>query len=129
MLGGNLAATQHGGRAQSARAGEDQSRRGTQPGRGGRLYTPISTRPSLARAVRWKPACSPSQVAATLFSSAEHDTRVVEDLYQQFLHRPADPVGLNVMVTALLHGARQEQVAALLMGSDEYLLGRLQAGG
>ncbi len=38
----------------------------------------------------------------------------------QFLHRTADPGGLDAFTTALQRGVSNEQVALILMGSAEY---------
>ena len=34
---------------------------------------------------------------------------------------PADPTGLNIFVSALQNGARDEDIIAVIVGSNEYL--------
>jgi hypothetical protein len=47
---------------------------------------------------------------------------VVQALYQAYLHRPADPFGLNASVMALRNGATVEQLKAVLLSSPEYFM-------
>jgi hypothetical protein len=63
---------------------------------------------------------SRTQVALIVVSSSEAEARVVQALYQTFVHRPADQAGLNFYVNALQHGARFEAVVADIVGSQEY---------
>jgi hypothetical protein len=58
--------------------------------------------------------------AEAIESSLEYRTEVVQSLYGQFLHRSADPGGLNAFVTFLGAGGSVEQVASVLAGSLEY---------
>ena len=44
----------------------------------------------------------------------------VQDLYRQLLHRPADASGLSIYTNALQQGVTNEQLLAILAGSDEY---------
>ena len=44
--------------------------------------------------------------------------------FQQFLGRSADSLGLSVFANQLSQGARDEDIIALVVGSDEYF-GRL----
>jgi hypothetical protein len=50
----------------------------------------------------------------------EYRTDRVEQLYVQYLHRAADPAGLNSGVAFLQAGGTDEQLAAILAGSPEY---------
>jgi streptogramin lyase len=61
-----------------------------------------------------------TQVAAVVFGSSEYKSDLVQSYYQQFLHRTAAPAELNPWVNALLQGARDEQVIAGILSSDEY---------
>src|SRR5205085_3149835 len=54
-------------------------------------------------------------------ASLEYQTDLVQEMYQRFLHRDADPVGQTVFVTALRAGVSQEDVAATIVSSPEYL--------
>ena len=60
-------------------------------------------------------------IAAAFLASPESDRDEVEELYHRFLHRPADAAGLAGFVNALQAGATNEQIMAVLLGSDEYL--------
>jgi hypothetical protein len=55
-----------------------------------------------------------------ILASAEYRPDVVELAYGLFLRRLADPIGLNAFTAALGMGARDEQVFAAIVGSDEY---------
>ena len=50
----------------------------------------------------------------------EFRTLEVQDLYSQYLHRPADALGLSGGIRFLQAGGTVEQLAAFLAGSDEY---------
>ncbi|HEX7446380.1 MAG TPA: PKD domain-containing protein, partial [Pirellulales bacterium] len=50
----------------------------------------------------------------------EYYNHQVEALYAKYLHRAADPQGLDSFVTALVGGATLDQVAARIVGSQEY---------
>jgi hypothetical protein len=63
---------------------------------------------------------SPTSVVAGIESSAEYLSYRVQGLYQFWLHRAADPTGLNSFVAFLQHGGTLEQVRAALAGSNEY---------
>jgi hypothetical protein len=65
-------------------------------------------------------ALSRQAVVAGLLTSAESDRLQVQNLYMQFLNRPADPGGLDIFTNALLHGLSYEQVAFFLLSSAEY---------
>jgi hypothetical protein len=60
------------------------------------------------------------QVAAAIFSTTEHQQKLVESYYQSFLRRPADPVGVAAWVNALQSGSSDAQVLAEIVGSEEY---------
>jgi hypothetical protein len=63
---------------------------------------------------------SPASVVAGIESSQEYLSYRVQGLYQFWLHRAADPTGLNSFVAFLQHGGTFEQVRAALAGSNEY---------
>src|SRR5262249_43984687 len=53
---------------------------------------------------------SSQDVALRIANSTEARTKQVQSLYGQYLHRQADPVGLNAFSTALAAGQTLEQV-------------------
>ena len=55
------------------------------------------------------------QVVLDIEASLEYQTDLVQEMYQRFLHRDADPVGQTVFVTALRAGVSQEDVAATIV--------------
>jgi virginiamycin B lyase len=59
-------------------------------------------------------------VSARIIGSAEANALAVQMWYGQFLHRPADPPGLNLFANALQHGIPGELVLMTVLGSDEY---------
>jgi hypothetical protein len=61
--------------------------------------------------VSWRPL---------FLATPESDQDEVQELYHRFLHRQADAAGLMVFENQLQHGVANEQVAAVLLGSDEY---------
>ncbi|HLN32779.1 MAG TPA: DUF4214 domain-containing protein [Gemmataceae bacterium] len=67
------------------------------------------------------------QVVLDIESSIEYRTDEVQHLYSKYLHRTADPSGLNAFVSYLQNGGTVEQVAALIAGSSEYF--QNQSGG
>jgi hypothetical protein len=60
------------------------------------------------------------QFVAQLEHSAENRQDEVMAIYQKYLHRAADPAGLKMGGQLLAHGASEEQLAALVVGSQEY---------
>src|SRR5262249_29781448 len=62
-----------------------------------------------------------------LTSSGEYRQHQVEGLFEQLLHRSADPTGMQTYTAFLASGGTVEQVAAMLAGSQEYFQNR--AGG
>jgi len=50
----------------------------------------------------------------------EYQTIVVENLYRQYLHRAADPGGLQSSIAFLNSGGTNEQLAAIIAGSPEF---------
>jgi hypothetical protein len=60
-------------------------------------------------------------VADEVLSSAEFQRDLVQSDYLDFLRRAADPAGLNLWASDLQHGARDDEVLAAILGSDEYL--------
>jgi sugar lactone lactonase YvrE len=63
---------------------------------------------------------SPTAIAAAILNSLESDTDEVQGLYQRFLGRAADPVGLLALTEALQRGVPNEVGVMLLLGSPEY---------
>ena len=61
-----------------------------------------------------------STVASLILGSQEAMIDRVEGYYTEFLRRPADPFGLGEYVNLMAHGATDEQVIAMIMGSQEY---------
>jgi hypothetical protein len=88
------------------------------------LYQDILRRPADPTSSVWvqqlNNGVSPAAVAGAILASREAATLVVNVLYVNFLHRQADPAGLQGSVNALLQGVTQEQVLAALVSSAEY---------
>jgi hypothetical protein len=63
---------------------------------------------------------SRTQVVATIESTPEYRTHVVDQLYQRLLGRPAVPGGEQLFTNALGNGATLEDVEAAIYGSPEY---------
>jgi hypothetical protein len=59
-------------------------------------------------------------VNAVLYSS-EADEVVVNNYFQRFLKRQADPLGMTSLANALQNGVTDDQVIATIAGSGEYL--------
>src|SRR5205807_2306900 len=59
------------------------------------------------------------QLAASIFGSTEYVQNLVQGDYLMFLHRPADSGSLNSFAGALQQGARDQDVLAALLSSDE----------
>jgi uncharacterized secreted protein with C-terminal beta-propeller domain len=59
-------------------------------------------------------------IAYDLLHSTEAFGNTVQGLYQTYLHRSADALGLQTFVNAMSHGMTADQVAAAIMASDEY---------
>ena len=68
---------------------------------------------------------STAEIAAAVFAGPEIQQDSVESCYQQFLHRVAEPTGLNYWLSELAQGMTEEQVIAGFVGSQEYF-NRLQ---
>jgi hypothetical protein len=68
-----------------------------------------------------------SQVVRGIQDSVEYRAGVVQDLYNRYLHRNADPGGLGTFVNFLGNGGTVAQVAAALVGSGEYF--QVRGGG
>src|SRR5262249_44700870 len=69
------------------------------------------------------------QVVFAIQSAPGGEYRIlqVNDAYQKYLHRPADPTGMATFVPFLQRGGTVEQMAAILIGSPEYF--QTRAGG
>jgi hypothetical protein len=66
-----------------------------------------------------------AQLAFVLLTSQEYENNLVESAYTTFLHRSADPLGLDYFVQLLQAGQTDEQIIARLVGSTEYLQTRV----
>ncbi|HEV3084681.1 MAG TPA: DUF4214 domain-containing protein, partial [Gemmataceae bacterium] len=60
------------------------------------------------------------QVAAAMLNSTEYRQDLVSGFYLHYLERTADKPGLDSLVNMLSLGARDEQVIAIMVGSDEF---------
>jgi hypothetical protein len=63
---------------------------------------------------------STASVARLIVGSSEYRNDEVQSIYQQYLHRAADPAGLQYFSGLLASGVTVEQVEAYVTGSDEY---------
>lgn len=61
-----------------------------------------------------------SEFVAQLEQSAEFRQDQVMAIYQKYLHRPADPAGLEMGGQLLARGATDERLAEIVVGSQEY---------
>jgi hypothetical protein len=61
------------------------------------------------------------KVAEQVFATNEYRQGVVQSTFQRYLHRNADPVGLNASVAALKNGVSDEMLIAVVVSSPEYL--------
>ena len=68
----------------------------------------------------WLVVPAAETVAAAILTSLEAETDEAQSDFSQFLHRSADPAGLNGFTTALQQGVPNEVVIAAIVGSDEY---------
>src|SRR5262249_36091180 len=91
----------------------------------GQLYLDLLSRqPDAGGLANWvallNQGMSRAQVARAIEQSLEARTDQVEVLYQQFLHRSADPSGLNTFVTFLGAGGTMQELETILTSSPEY---------
>jgi choline dehydrogenase-like flavoprotein len=63
---------------------------------------------------------TPTDIAAAVMNSLESDIDEVQGLYQRFLHRGADSLGLLTFTSALQHGVTNEVATMVMLGSAEY---------
>jgi hypothetical protein len=88
------------------------------------LYQMLLQRPADPGAAFWvnllNQGASPATVVMAIEASTEYRTIEVQAIYQHFLHRAADPVGLQVWVSALGTGVTIEQLDAAFIASPEY---------
>jgi hypothetical protein len=68
-----------------------------------------------------------SQTAKAILGSDEYRTKLIGDLYQKYLHRPADQPGINAFIGLLKSGGTTEKVVINIISSPEYFTA--QAGG
>lgn len=61
-----------------------------------------------------------STVASSVLSSTEYRQQLVTGFYPRFLRRTADTLGLNGFVNFLASGARDEDIIAMMVASNEY---------
>jgi hypothetical protein len=62
-----------------------------------------------------------AEMARQTLTGREYRERFVESLYRSYLGRPADGPGREGFVQALEHGAPDDLVQSVILGSDEYL--------
>jgi uncharacterized secreted protein with C-terminal beta-propeller domain len=62
-----------------------------------------------------------SAIAELVLTSPEAASKLVQNDYQNLLHRSADGYGLNLFTNMILQGSHEEDVLAMIAGSDEYL--------
>jgi hypothetical protein len=67
------------------------------------------------------------QVVQAVENSTEYRTIVIQGLYQQLLHRQADPSGLSSYLAFMAGGGTAQQVEISILSSPEFFL--LQGGG
>ena len=60
------------------------------------------------------------ELVSQIESSPEFETDTVDNLYERYLHRAADPGGQSGFVSLMANGATIEQISALLAGSPEF---------
>jgi uncharacterized protein (TIGR03118 family) len=61
-----------------------------------------------------------STIASQVISSAEFQTDLVKNDFQQILHRAADNTGISFYIGLLQQGQTDQQIAASIAGSDEF---------
>jgi hypothetical protein len=61
-----------------------------------------------------------SQFVTEIEASGEYRDDVVKSLYEKYLHRAAEPAALDAGSKLLAQGTTDEQLAAAIVGSDEY---------
>jgi hypothetical protein len=59
--------------------------------------------------------------AQDIFATNEYRQDLVESYYQTYLHRNADPIGLNASVAALGNGVTNEMLIAVIVSSPEFV--------
>lgn len=98
---------------------------GTDAGWIGRLYQHVLGRdPGPSEVSFWQAQLAHGAaryaVAIGFLYSTEHLTAVVDGYYGDLLYRGIDPVGAATWVGLIQHGARDEQIIAGIVASDEY---------
>src|SRR5262249_15833819 len=63
---------------------------------------------------------SNDSIARVVFTSPEYFIRLVDSYYEQYLHRPADPLAQSLWTGMLQKGGSPEDVIAGIVGSAEY---------
>jgi len=63
-----------------------------------------------------------TQLAGVVLSSLEYDNILVNNYYNAYLNRPADPFGLNFFVPQLQGATTNEVVQSEILGGEEYSL-------
>jgi hypothetical protein len=88
------------------------------------MYTDVLGRPVDAARDVWvgqiEGGSSRLDIVEQIVRSDEYRHKAINDVYQQLLHRPADPTGLNLGLSFLGSGGTFEQFKATVMGSPEY---------
>ncbi|HVX11159.1 MAG TPA: DUF4214 domain-containing protein [Pirellulales bacterium] len=90
-----------------------------------RVYQDLLSRPAETTGLAYWSAqlsagMSRSQMVSVIEESEEYRRDDVESLFSQFLQRAADPATLAADANALARGESDEQLAAQIIGSDEY---------
>jgi uncharacterized delta-60 repeat protein len=84
----------------------------------------LGREPDAAGLQQWESAlaagASHADVALGVRASQEGHATFVDGLYHRFLHRAAEPAGLELYVGLLIQGLRAENVVAAVVGSEEY---------
>lgn len=91
----------------------------------GQVYRDLFKREADAEGIRiWAGALnsgvSNTDVLLGLTSTQECYQKIVQNMYQKYLGRAADPAGLNGFTAALQAGSTVEQLKAVMCASDEY---------
>ena len=63
---------------------------------------------------------SRADVVQAFFGSTEHQTKMTQDIYQEFLRRDADPSGLFFYMRSLSQGKSEADLIGSVLASTEY---------
>ncbi|HEV3339277.1 MAG TPA: TIGR03118 family protein, partial [Pirellulales bacterium] len=88
---------------------QDEFKRGVDPGASSFFgQQPLNSSPGRA------------EVAAAVFASSEFLSDLIQSDFETFLGRPADPAALSAFEKALASGMSEQQLIALILGSQEF---------